>query len=153
MKPFDPHKQSKALRTFRPTRRPAGVFSIAVAFCDASLLALAFFLAVSPFVLQPGINISLPKSPFTGGAQFGSMVLSITSGGWFYFNDKRLDAPRLETALKEAAEKNPGAPLIIEADEAVQHGRVVEAWNAAQRAGISEVSIATDIAVLEETSP
>ena len=92
MKPFDPHKQSKAIRQFRPTRQPAGVFSIAVAFCDTALLALAFFLAVSPFVLQPGINIELPKSPFTGGARFGSMVVSITRGGWFYFNDERLDS-------------------------------------------------------------
>ena len=54
MKPFDPHKKSKELRHFKPTRKPAGVFSIAVAFCDSSLLVLAFFLAVSPFVLQIG---------------------------------------------------------------------------------------------------
>ena len=149
MKPFDPHKQSKAIRQFRPTRQRAGVFSIAVAFCDTALLALAFFLAVSPFVLQPGINITLPRSPFSGGAQFGSMVLSITRGGWFYFNDERLDAERLADTLKSAAKRNPGAPLIIEADESVAHGRVVEAWNAALSAGIPEVSIATGIAALE----
>ncbi len=153
MKPFDPHKQSKALRQFKPTRQPAGVFSIAVAFCDAALLALAFFLVVSPFVMQPGINISLPKSPFTGGAQFGSMVLSITRGGWFYFDDERLDGGRLAETLNAAAERNPGAPLIIEADEGVAYGRVVEAWNAALGAGIPEVSIATGIAAIEEDTP
>ncbi|HEX9858927.1 MAG TPA: hypothetical protein VGA75_11280, partial [Paracoccaceae bacterium] len=74
MKPFDPHKKSKELRRFKPTRKPGGVFTLAIAFCDASLLALAFFLAVSPFVLQPGINIALPEAPFSGGARFGSMV-------------------------------------------------------------------------------
>lgn len=153
MKPFDPHKQSQALRQFKPTRKPAGVFPIAIAFCDASLLALAFFLAVSPFVLQPGINIELPKSPFTGGARFGSMVLSITRGGWFYFNDERLDEGRLRDALETAAKRNPGAPLIIEADASVSHGTVVESWNAAMDAGISDVSIATSIAAFEEDAP
>lgn len=153
MKPFDPHKQSKAIRQFKPTRQPAGVFSIAVAFCDSALLALAFFLAVSPFVMQPGINIALPKSPFSGGARFGSMVLSITRSGWFYFNDERLDADGLAIALADAARRHPDAPLIIEADAHVVHGRVVEAWNAALGAGISEVSIATGIAAFEEEAP
>ncbi len=62
MKPVDPHRKSQQLRTFTPTRKPAGVFTLGVAFCDASLMALAFFLAISPFVLQPGINISLPRA-------------------------------------------------------------------------------------------
>lgn len=151
MKPFDPHKQSKALRKFKPTRKPAGVFTIAVAFCDAALLALAFFLAVSPFVLQPGINITLPESSFSGGARFDSMVLSITRGGWFYFNDERMDAERLAAMLERAAKRNPGAPLIIEADEKVEYVCVVQAWNAALNAGISEVSLATRIAAQKET--
>jgi biopolymer transport protein ExbD len=152
MKPFDPHRKSQALRQFKPSRKPAGVFTIAVAFCDSSLIALAFFLAVSPFVLQPGINISLPESAFTGGAQFGSMVLSITKGGWFYFNNERLTESRLKDALKTAALIQPNAVLIIEADERVEHGVVVEAWNAAMDAGIAEVSIATRISAVEEGS-
>jgi hypothetical protein len=41
-------------------------------------------------------------------------------------------------------------PLIIEAAERVPHGTVVEAWNAALRAGITEVSIATHIAAIDE---
>ena len=143
MKAFNPHHKSQQLRHFKPTRKPAGIFSIGIVFSDAALLALAFCLAISPFIMKPGINIKLPASPFTGGAPFGSMVLSITHGGWFYFNDERLDAPRLAEALKASASENPGAPLIIEADERVPHGTVVAAWNAALGAGISDVSMAT----------
>ena len=153
MKPSNPHRKSQQLRHFKPSRQPAGVFTIAVALSDASLLVLAFFLAVSPFVMQPGINITLPESSFTGGARFGSMVLSITSGGWFYFNDERLDSDGLPAALSAVAGMNPGVPLIIEADELVRHGAVIEAWNAAQGAGISEVSIATRISAIEEVAP
>ena len=150
MKPFDPHKKSQELRRFKPTRKPAGVFTIAVAFCDASLMALAFFLAVSPFVMQPGINISLPRAPeFTGGARFSSMVLSITRGGWYYFADERLSTEELAAALEQAARVNPNMPLIIEADEHVAHGVVVDAWNAATKAGVSEVSIATRLSAVE----
>ncbi len=153
MKPFNPHRQSQKLRHFTPTRKPAGVFSISVVFSDAALLVLAFFLAVSPFVMQPGINIKLPASPFTGGARFGSMVLSVTRGDWFYFNDERLEISRLGGVLEAAAVENPGAPLIIEADERASHGAVVAAWNAALNAGISEVSMATHILALGEGAP
>lgn len=153
MKPFDPHAKSQALRHFKPSRKPAGVFTIAVAFCDSSLIALAFFLAVSPFVLQPGINITLPNSPFTGGARFGSMVLSVTRGGWFYFNNERLTESGLQEALETAALVHPESVLIIEADERVAHGTVVRAWNAALEAGISEVSIASRISAVEEQMP
>ena len=150
MKPFDPHKKSQELRRFKPTRKPAGVFSIAVAFCDSSLMVLAFFLAVSPFVMQPGINITLPtSSEFTGGARFSSMVLSITRGGWYYFADERLAEDSLAAALESAARDNPEATLIIEADEYVPHGIVVDAWNAATEAGIGEVSIATKVSAVE----
>lgn len=153
MKPFDPKRKSKALRRFKPTRKPAGVFSIAVAFCDASLLVLAFFLAISPYVLQPGINITLPKASFTGGARFGSMVLSITRGGWFYFNDERLNLARLSGALQEAVDEHPGFPLIIEADESVSHGVIVKAWDVARDAGVEDISMATRIAVDMEDVP
>ena len=153
MKPFNPHRQSQKLRRFKPTRKPAGVFSISVVFSDAALLVLAFFLAISPFVLQPGINIKLPASPFTGGARFGSMVLSVTHGDWFYFNDERLEISRLGGVLEAAAVENPGAPLIIEADERASHGAVVAAWHAALNAGISEVSMATHISAVTEVAP
>ena len=153
MKPSNPHQQSRKLRRFKPTRQPAGIFSISIAFCDAALLTLAFFLAVSPFVLQPGINIRLPTSPFTGGARFGSLVLSVTRGDWFYFNDERLELSRLGSVLEAAAAEYPGAPLIIEADERASHGAVVAAWNAALRAGISEVSMATHISAVSEETP
>ncbi len=103
--------------------------------------------------MQPGINIKLPASPFTGGAQFGSMILSITRAGGFYFNDERLDVPRLAEALEDAANEDPGATLIIEADEHVPLGAVVAAWNAALGAGISDVSIATRNAAKMEEIP
>ncbi|MDF7826070.1 biopolymer transporter ExbD [Pontiellaceae bacterium B12227] len=150
MKPFDPHAKSQALRHFKPSRKPAGVFTIAISFCDSALIVLAFFLAVSPFVLQPGINVSLPESPFAGGARFGSMVLSITRGGWFYFNNERLDEAGLLEALETAALIHPDAVLIIEADERVAHGTVIKAWNVAMAAGISDVSMATKISAVEE---
>jgi len=143
MRPFNPHKKSQQLRHFKPTRKPAGIFITSIVFADASLIALAFFLATSPFVVQPGINIQLPPSPFSGGARFGDLVLAITPGGNYYFEDERLDLTALTKSLRRAIGQNPNATLIIEADKRVPHGDIISAWNAAQEAGITTISIAT----------
>ena len=81
------------------------------------------------------------------------MVLSITKGGWFYFNDERLNQDQLTAVLKSAAKKSPSLPLIIEADEQVTHGDVIQAWNAALAAGIKNVSIATQISAINPALP
>ena len=153
MKTSDPHQKSRRLRRFKPNRKPAGIFCIGVTLADTALLVLAFFVAVSPFILQPGINISLPPAPFTGGARFDSLVLAITRGGELFFDDQRVAPADLAGTLEAAAAAHPGAPLIIEADERVPQAVVVRAWNAARRAGIEKVSIATRIAALREDLP
>jgi biopolymer transport protein ExbD len=153
MKPSDPHGKSHSLRRFKPNRKPTGIFCTSVVFVDTAMLMLAFFLALSPFVLQPGINLKLPESPFTDGARFGSLVLAVTHSGWFYFNDERVDEEELAAVLRAAAMEVPGMPLIVEADERVAHGQVVMAWNAALEAGISEVSIASRISAVTESRP
>jgi len=149
MMPNESHEKSRRIRVFRPTSREAGAFPMATAFFDAALLALGFFLAVSPFVVQPGLNLQLPTAPFSGGERFDGMVLSVVRGGWFYFDDERLDSARIGPALAASAKAHPGRTLIIEADRRVPFERVVEAWNCALEAGISEVCLATDIAVTE----
>jgi biopolymer transport protein ExbD len=154
MDTFDPHAKSKALRRFKPTRRRAGMFCIVVCFFDAALLLIAFNLVLSPLVLQPGINIRLPQTTsFSGGARFDSMILSIPRGGGYYFNDKRMGLDRLVDELKSAVKEHPDAPLIIEADEEVQWGKIVAAWDVAVEAGVKEISSATGIAAVEEAGP
>ena len=152
MKPPNPHQKSQSIRKFKPSRKPAGLFTASVAFFDASLLVLAFFLLVSPFVLQTGINITLPEAPLSGGARFSGMILSIPQGGSFYFNDELMDESRLQEALARAAQTHPESTLIIEADQRVPGEILVRAWNAAQKAGIRQISIATRIAI-QQGSP
>lgn len=144
MKPANPHTQSRKLRVFKPSKKRAGIFCISIALADTALVALAFFVAVSPFIQQPGVRIQLPSAPLSQGVSpFNTMIISITHGGWFYFNDERLNVSQLETELTQAALQTDRKTLIIEADERVSHGAVIQAWNAALRAGIEEISMAT----------
>ncbi len=150
MHPVDPHRHSRQIRRFKPRCRHAGAFPGGVMFLDVALALLGFFLVSSPFVKQPGINLQLPRSPFTGGARFGSMLLSISHDGAFFYRDERMDSERLYEVLAQAVAEDEKAVLIIEADERARHGAVVEAWNAALAAGVAEISLATSLAAKKE---
>ena len=151
MQPVNPHIKSRKLRVFKPNKQRVGIFCVSIVLADTALVALAFFVAISPFIQQPGVRIQLPSAPLSQGVSpFNTMIISITQGGWFYFNDERLNVSQLETALKQEALKSERKILIIEADERVSHGAVIQAWNAALRAGIDQVSMATRISPAQE---
>ena len=53
-----------------------------------------------------------------------------------------LDA--LAELLKEKAENNPSATVIIQADSAVQHGEFVKVMDLAREAGLTNVGVGTE---------
>src|SRR5262249_62247092 len=59
---------------------------------DVVFLLIFFMLLSSNFVLQPGIAVSAPASPFFLGAQQNQQIISITAGAGpptFFFHPKK----------------------------------------------------------------
>lgn len=112
---------------------------------NVALLLLMFFVAQSHFVLQPGIAVSLPAAPMTGGARYGSLVVTLTQEGLILFNDERTTFDGLADDLKRQARAQPDSALVIEADSRVRHGDLVRVYNLATAAGIRQVVLATRI--------
>ncbi len=130
-------------RMFRPRRRTGRGFLTGTIFLDAALLITAFVLATSPFVRQPGILLDLPVSTQANGIRFNDMVLRITQGGLFFFNDELVTLPGLESALRTAAQTRPGVALILEADQSFPQSTATAVYDAAAAAGFRQVFIAT----------
>lgn len=114
-----------------------------VAFLDVLFLLIFFLLLSSNFILQSGINVSLPVSRFTLGPQLNPQIISITGGAVpaVYFRDQKVGLDQLGPLLDEA--KREGRPVIIKADRLTPYELVVSVTNAALEHGISSVSLAT----------
>jgi len=110
---------------------------------DVALLLWLFFLVSSSFVLQPGIHISLPPAEFTGGAGYRGSVVAVSQEGLIFFNDERVTRESLPALLADAARANPEAGLLIEADRRVPNETLLELFNMATQAGITNVVVAT----------
>ncbi len=127
---------------------------------DAALLLLFFLFAVSRFVLQPGIRISLPQGPFRDGLNpYQTAVAVVVAHGETeppgegrevaYVEDERfiLSRPdhlkKLQETWTSAVRQSPDRSLLLQADPSVRHGTLALLLQVAAEAGFKEALIAT----------
>ncbi len=74
------------------------------ALVDVAFLLIFFLLLSSNFILQPGIPVSMPFSPFTLGPQTNQQIISITGGAVpaIYFREQKITLEQLGPLLDAA---------------------------------------------------
>jgi biopolymer transport protein ExbD len=109
---------------------------------DVVFLLIFFTLLSSNFILQPGIAISAPATPFLLGAQRNPQIISIAGGAVpsIYFRDQKTSIERLGPLLDDAKRENRS--IIIKADRQTPYELVVAVTNVALEHGIPSVSLA-----------
>ena len=109
---------------------------------DIVFLLIFFLVLSSNFILQHGVAVSAPATPFLLGAQKNPQIISITSGAVpaIYFRDQKTSLEGLGQLLDEAKRENRS--IIIKADRQTPYELVVSVTNAALEHGISSVSLA-----------
>ncbi|HBA83299.1 MAG TPA: hypothetical protein DCZ95_04310 [Verrucomicrobia bacterium] len=139
------YRTSFLRRRFRSHYRLAAGFLDAIPLINIGLLLFLFFMANSPFVLQPGIIVNLPASPFNSGVPYGSMVVTVSQEGMIFFRDERVSMDGLSEALAREVQERPESTLLLEADGRVFNDTLVQVYNAAVSAGIEKVVLATRV--------
>jgi biopolymer transport protein ExbD len=134
----------KLLRAQPPP--PAILFVVAA--IQLPLLIVLFFLIGSSFLLQPGISVSVPDSPFVLSPRTAPKVVAIPpppSTAVFFDG-----APTDLAGLRESLEGLRGSThtIVIRADRLAVYDRVVEAMNIALDAGFPVVLATGDEAGL-----
>ena len=143
-------------RFFPKNRIGQGLISIAP-WLDIVLLVVAFALLDGRLVLQQGVRVELPAAQFEEGTRHGlvAVLLAVEQAGSaereeiVFFDDERFlvrDADQMaqfKRALRLRAAKRLEKGLVIQADQAVRHGTVVNLMSAALEVGVDRVNVAT----------
>jgi biopolymer transport protein TolR len=115
------------------------------------LVLLIIFMITAPLLTQ-GIKVDLPKAkaePIPAQPNEPPLVLSIDSSGRLYLNvgatprqpiDDQTVLVRASAALRRAPER----AVLVNGDQAVNYGRVVQAMVILQQAGAHKVGFQTD---------
>ena len=109
---------------------------------DVVFLLLIFFMLTSNFVIQPGIQVHLPRAITSEVMSGENFVVTLTGQDLLFLNEKPITINELVTRLKEAASVNKS--LLLKADTSASLGRVVEIWDLCRELGISQINIATN---------
>lgn len=115
-----------------------------VPFVDIILVVLIIFMVTAPMILNPSINVSLPKAGSGDNTAPSELSVSITAKGDISLNGKPSDEAALGNYSKDLALKNPDVQAIISADKEVSHGRVVTIIDAIKSAGVRKFAITID---------
>lgn len=116
---------------------------------DIFLVLLIIFMVTTTAIAEQGqdkggFKVNLPK----GGKGEASAIpkdlaVAVLADGRAVIGGRALDDTTLASTFKEVAGRDAETVVLVQADEGVSHGRVVQVMEAARAAGLSRLAIAT----------
>ncbi len=115
---------------------------------DIFLVLLIIFMVTSSVMAsdagRSGVKVNLPRGAakeISAGAR--DITVAITTDGNMVVDGKQVSADTLKALFDAAKAKDPDTQVIVQADEATHHGRVVAVMELAKAAGLRRLAIAT----------
>ncbi len=129
--------------------RPMAEINV-VPYIDVMLVLLVIFMITAPLLTQ-GVKVDLPQAdarPMDEEAK-RPLVVSVDRQGAFHitYDDDRTQAVSDAALQRQAAailQHNPGIPVLVKGDQAVDYGRVVQAMVLLQAAGAPTIGLLTE---------
>ena len=109
---------------------------------DMVFLLLIFFALTNTFEVQRLMELNLPKG--SSGIELKKterLTLAINNENQIMLESEPIEPAQLAAKLKEIVQKDTEVTLVIQGDENVPHGRVVELMDAANGAGVKKILI------------
>jgi biopolymer transport protein ExbD len=111
---------------------------------DTMFFLLVFFMvATLSMTVQRGISVNLPHAASARDEIKQVVTLTLTKEGKLFFDKEELASPA-EAALRLASKNNADGQVsvVINADRAVEHGRVIDLMDAVRQAGVTRIAVA-----------
>jgi biopolymer transport protein ExbD len=110
---------------------------------DTIFFLLVFFMISTLSMTQfKGMPVNLPKAASGQQAPAESAAITIDKDGRLFLNQQAIDKAALDEALRQQLTKNAEMLVVINADDGVQHGQVVEVMDIARGANVAKMAIA-----------
>ena len=111
---------------------------------DTMFFLLVFFMiATLSMTIKKGLQVNLPTAGSSTDHIPEQVSLTLTKKGKVFFNKEPIVVLELEPRLQSLLQNRRHISVVINADEAVSHGRVIEVMDAVREAGILNMAIAT----------
>jgi biopolymer transport protein ExbD len=110
---------------------------------DTIFFLLVFFMISTLSMARfTGVQVNLPKAASGTQPPTETVVISITKEGQLFFNKNTVSEESLHQLLRAELVKSAELLVVVNADDGVQHGKVVEIMDQARQTGATKLSIA-----------
>ena len=115
---------------------------------DIFLVLLIIFMVTSSVMAtdgaRAGVRVNLPKGATKEiSTTAKDVTVAITTDGKMVVDGKEVSADALRKMFDDARARDPETQVVVQADEATHHGRVVAVMELAKAAGLRRLAIAT----------
>jgi biopolymer transport protein ExbD len=115
---------------------------------DIFLVLLIIFMVTSSVMAtdgaRAGVRVNLPKGATKEiSTNARDITVAITTDGKMVVDGKELSAEALRSKFEDAKKRDADTQVVVQADEATHHGRVVAVMELAKAAGLRRLAIAT----------
>ncbi|MGQ4877402.1 ExbD/TolR family protein [Billgrantia sp. LNSP4103-1] len=110
---------------------------------DVVFLLLIFFMVSTTFETRQALELTLPESVAGVELERSPVTLVVTAQGHYRLGERELGAAEMKQALAAEADQARQHGLVLEADARAVHADVVRALDQAGALGIRQVRIAT----------
>jgi biopolymer transport protein ExbD len=129
------------MRLQRRSRKKARIEIIPM--IDTIFFLLVFFMISTLSMAQyRGMPVNLPKAASGQQAPAESAAITIDSQGRLFLDKEPVEKTRLGDLLRQQRAQNADLLVVINADDGVEHGRVVEVMDIVRTASIARMAIA-----------
>jgi biopolymer transport protein ExbD len=108
---------------------------------DVVLVLLIILMVASTYIVAQTLKVTLPKSKSTDGTADKPQTVSILKDGSLRWNEQPVAEPDLVRDLAAAVKADPEVNIVVSADEATKHGRVVHVIDLAKQQGVTKFAI------------
>ena len=110
---------------------------------DVVFFLLVFFMMASlSMTVYRGMPVNLPRAASGGAPPAESAAVTVSRDGQAYLDRQPVTRAALGDRLRGMVAANPAVAIVVTADEAVAHGRVVDVLDEIRLAGVTRMAIA-----------
>lgn len=125
------------------TRRDVGTIDV-TSLVDVVFNLLLFFVLTTQFTQSAGLAVDLPRASSADAATTPQdLIVALTRDGEHVMNGRLVARDDLDAEFAAYAKASPRGLVVVQADQDVPHGGVVDVIDRAKANGLSRVVIAT----------
>ncbi|SHJ92666.1 outer membrane transport energization protein ExbD (TC 2.C.1.1.1) [Desulfatibacillum alkenivorans DSM 16219] len=109
---------------------------------DMVFILLIFFLVTTSFVRETGLEVNRPSAQTAASSRKTNILVGISDQNAIFMNHRQVDIRSVRAQVERGLVDNPGAAVVVVADQNATAGTIVSVMDAARLAGAENVTLA-----------